>query len=119
MASQTAQAAEVFDHQRLRSHSMQDQALAAEILGLFLLQLRAMLEAIDGAADSAQWAFAAHTLKGSAALVGAQRLQALAADLERTDFMGDANVRLLRIQAVHAAAAEFRQAARRAYPAVG
>jgi chemotaxis protein histidine kinase CheA len=123
MASQTAPSAagqaEVFDHHRLRHHTMQDQALAAEILGLFLSQLPAMLEALDGAGDVTEWAFATHTLKGSAALVGAQRLHALAADLERIVFPGDINVRLLRVQAVHAAAAEFRQAARTAYPAAG
>ena len=119
MASQTAPSAEVFDDHLLRSHSMQDQALAAEILGLFLRQLPTMLEALDNAADGAQWTFATHTLKGSAALVGAHRLQALAAYLEKIAFPGDTNVRLLRIQAVHAAAAEFRQAARATYPAAG
>ena len=123
MARQTAPSAaaeaEVFDQHHLHRHSMQDQALAAEVLGLFLSQLPAMLEALASAADRAQWSFATHTMKGSAALVGAHRLHGLALDLEKMMFPGDHNVRLLRVQAVHAAAAEFRQAARRAYPSVG
>ena len=123
MARQTAHSAmagaEVFDHHHLRSHSMQDQALATEILSLFLGQLPTMLEALDTAADPAEWRFATHTLKGSAALVGAHRLQALAVELEKIVFPGDANVRLLRIQAAHAAAAEFRQAARATFPTAG
>ena len=123
MARQTAPSAaaeaEVFDHHHLHRHSMQDQALAAEVLGLFLNQLPTMLEALDRAADRAQWSFATHTLKGSASVVGAQRLHVLARELEKMAFPGDHNVRLLRLKTLHAAAAEFRQAARRAYPAVG
>jgi HPt (histidine-containing phosphotransfer) domain-containing protein len=104
-------AAEVFDRAYLNHNTMQNQALAAEVLGLFLIQLPAMLEALDAAATAAEWAFATHTLKGAAAVIGAQRLRLLAAELEGTDFQDDHNVRLLRIQAVKAAAAEFRQAA--------
>jgi hypothetical protein len=104
-------AAEVFDRLHLNSYSMQNQELAAEILGLFLLQLPAMLQALDEAVGESGWAFATHTLKGSAALVGARKLHLLAAELDSMAFPGDPNVRLLRVQAVKAAAAEFRQAA--------
>ena len=75
-----------------------------------------MLEALETAASQTDWNFATHTLKGSAAAIGARRLQNLAAELEAMAFPGDDNVRLLRLQAVKAAAAEFRQAARQAYP---
>ena len=61
-------------------------------------------------------AFAAHTLKGSAAAVGALKLQNLAACLELLAFPGEPDVRLLRLQGLKAAAAEFREAARSAYP---
>jgi len=104
-------AAEVFDRLHLNHYTMQNQALAAVVLGLFLVQLPAMLDALDAAATAADWAFATHTLKGAAAVIGAQRLRLLAAELEGKDFPGDHNVRLLRLQAVKAAAAEFRQAA--------
>jgi chemotaxis protein histidine kinase CheA len=109
-------AAEVFDRTLLNEYSMQNQELAAEILELFLIQLPHMLEALETAASQTEWNFATHTLKGSAAAIGALRLQKLVAELEAMSFPGDANVRLLRLQAVQAAASDLRQAARQAFP---
>jgi HPt (histidine-containing phosphotransfer) domain-containing protein len=101
---------EVFDRAHLFRNTMQNQKLAAEVLGLFLAQLPAMLEALDTAQEPAAWTFATHTLKGASAAIGAPRLYALASDLEALPFPVDLNVRLLRLQVVKAAAAEFRQA---------
>lgn len=98
----------VLDRAHLDRNTMQNQELAAEVLGLFLGQLPAMLDALDAASTPAEWSFATHALKGSSAAIGAQRLQHLAAALEAMPFPGDVNIRLLRIQAVRAAAAEFR-----------
>lgn len=109
-------AAVVLDRTLLNDYSMQNQELAAEILDLFLIQLPVMLEALAAAATQTEWSFATHTLKGSAAAVGALRLQQLAAELEAMTFPGDGNVRLLRLQAVRAAAADVRRAARQAFP---
>lgn len=106
----------VFDRTLLNDYSMQNQDLATEILNLFLVQLPVMLEALAAAATQTDWNFATHTLKGSAAVVGALRLQQLAAELEAMPFPGDANVRLLRLQVVRAAAADLRREARQAYP---
>jgi chemotaxis protein histidine kinase CheA len=75
-----------------------------------------MLDALETAATQTDWSFATHTLKGSAAAIGALRLQNLAAELEAMSFPGDANVRLLRLQAVQAAASDVRRAARQAFP---
>ncbi len=111
-----AAAAEVFDRTLLHEYSMQNQELAAEILDLFLIQLPGMLVALETAATQTEWNFATHTLKGSAAVIGALKLQTLAAELEAMPFPGDANVRLLRMQAVQAAASEVRRAARQALP---
>lgn len=108
--------AAVFDRTLLNDYSMQNHDLAAEILNLFLVQLPVMLEALAAAATHTEWSFATHTLKGSAAAVGALRLQQLAAELEAMPFPGDGNVRLLRVQAVRTAAADLRRAARQAYP---
>jgi HPt (histidine-containing phosphotransfer) domain-containing protein len=69
----------VFDRLGLEHNTMHDQRLAAEVLGLFLAQLPATLQLLDEAATIAEWKFAAHTLKGSCAAVGAQKLQNLAA----------------------------------------
>ena len=65
----------VFDRSILLHHSMNDPALAQEVLGLFLQQLEALA--------SKEWAnldlnFEMHTLKGSAATIGAMELAELA-----------------------------------------
>jgi HPt (histidine-containing phosphotransfer) domain-containing protein len=109
-------AAEVFDRTLLNEYSMQNQELATEIMDLFLIQLPHILEALEAAANQTEWSFATHTLKGSAAAIGALRLQKLAAELEAMSFESDDNVRLLRLQAVQAAASDVRQAARQAFP---
>lgn len=105
----------VFDRLGLEHNTMHDQRLAAEVLGLFLAQLPATLRLLDEAATANDWKFASHTLKGSCMAVGAQKLHNLAACLEVMAFPGDADVRLLRLQGLKAAAAEFREAARTAY----
>jgi HPt (histidine-containing phosphotransfer) domain-containing protein len=112
----TGVAAEVFDRRLLNEYSMHNQELAAEIMDLFLIQLPRMLEALETAAGQTEWNFATHTLKGSAAAIGALRLQKLAAELEAMSFQVDDNLRLLRLQAVQAAAMDVRQAAREAFP---
>lgn len=106
----------VFDRLGLEHNTMHDQRLAAEVLGLFLAQLPATLQLLDAAATAADWKFAAHTLKGACAAVGAQKLHNLAACLEGLAFPGDPQLRLVRLQGLKAAAAEFAQAARAAYP---
>ena len=106
----------VFDRLGLEHNTMHDQRLAAEVLGLFLAQLPATLKLLEEAGTPLDWKFAAHTLKGSAAAVGALRLQNLAACLEVLAF-ADVPLRLLRLQGLKAAATEFQTAARAAYPA--
>ena len=106
----------VIDRLGLEHNTMHDHRLAAEVLGLFLAQLPATLRLLDEAATTADWKFAAHTLKGSCMAVGAQKLQNLAACLEVLAFPGDPQLRLVRLQGLKAAAAEFAQAARAAYP---
>ncbi|WP_146256016.1 Hpt domain-containing protein [Aestuariivirga litoralis] len=107
----------VFDRLGLEHNTMHDQRLAAEVLGLFLAQLPATLQLLDEAGTAAEWKFAAHTLKGSCAAVGAQKLHNLAACLETLAFPGEAGLRQLRLQGLKVAAAEFAAAARGAYPA--
>lgn len=106
----------VFDRRHFEHYTMHNQRLAVEVLGLFLAQLPTTLQLLDEAASAADWKFAAHALKGSAAAVGARRLQKKAFELEAIDFAGDLQVRLLRLQALKAMAAEFRNAVRRVYP---
>lgn len=109
---------EAFDRDHLDHYTMQNQQLAGEVLGLFLAQLPLTLQLIEVAGATEEWKFATHTLKGSSAAVGAWKLHHLAADLEAMGFPADQNVRLLRIQALKAAVAEFRHVARGAYPCI-
>ena len=109
---------EVFDGAHLAHYTMHDQRLAAEVLGLFLAQLPSTLHLLEAAETLAEWKSAAHALKGSAAAVGAPKVKVLASGLETLDFPGEAGIRLLRIQALKAALAEFRDVVRRSYPGV-
>jgi hypothetical protein len=67
--------AAVFDRSVLAYHTMEDAALGAEILKLFLAQLATLERANWAAIDLA---FEMHTLRGAAAAVGALQLQSLA-----------------------------------------
>ena len=66
-----------FDRAILLHQAMGDQALADEVLGLFLQQL-ATLKAKEW--RSLDLNFEMHTLKGSAAALGAKQLEAIARD---------------------------------------
>lgn len=109
----------VFDRDHLFHYAMQDEQLAGEVANLFLIQLPAMLRGLESAATAADWAFATHTLKGSAAAVGATGLQRLAVEMEAMPFPGDGTVRQLRLQAAKGAAADFTAAVRQAFPEQG
>lgn len=98
------------------AQAMQDEVLAAEVLGLFLAQLPQLVEALATAGTPEAWRSAAHALKGAAASIGAPRLQSLAAELEMMEASAADPVRQLRLQAVRAAALAFRAAARAAFP---
>ena len=72
--------AQVFDRAILDQQTMQDNALAVEILGLFKAQLL-RLERVDW--GNLELAFEMHTLKGAAAVVGALEIEALAENWKR------------------------------------
>ncbi len=100
---------EVFDRAHLAHYTMNAAELEREIVGLFLMQLPATLEMIESAETAAEWKLATHTLKGAAASIGAKRLQLLAVGLEAMPIHVDVNVKAMRLRALRAAAAEFRQ----------
>lgn len=80
-ASVTATAA--IDHAYLARFTLGNEALAREVLELFAAQAPLYLKALQMAATDRDWQEAAHTLKGSAAAVGARQLQRLAELAER------------------------------------
>jgi HPt (histidine-containing phosphotransfer) domain-containing protein len=81
-AGQTAATAASFDQPHLARYTMGNPDLEREIIGLFLQQLPSIVAMLDEAETAAQWKMAAHTLKGSAAAVGATAIHACAVDLE-------------------------------------
>lgn len=107
------------DHRHLDHVTMQDQSLAVEVLGLFLGQLPASIRDLAEAPTAADWRFAAHSLKGAAAAVGARQLSELAARLEGAAFPGEPQERESYLQALQTAEQAFRSAVLRAFPALG
>lgn len=105
----------VFDRAHLAHYTMNIAELEAEVVGLFLVQLPETISAIAAAATAADWKLTTHTLKGACSSIGAQRLHALAVQLEETPFEGEEALRRLRLKAVEAAAQEFRDTVRPIY----
>ncbi len=107
---------DIFDQAHLNHYTMNLPELAAEVVALFLEQVPKTLGEIEAAASPAEWRMATHALKGAASSVGAKRTRQLAAELEDMGFTPHDPVRLLRVQALKAAVAEFRDVVKRAYP---
>jgi HPt (histidine-containing phosphotransfer) domain-containing protein len=85
--------------------------LEREVLELFAGQAPHYLERLRGAASNRDWKEAAHTLKGSAAAVGARRVASFAELAERLDVeIATAEAVSHRVQAVAAVAAAVEEA---------
>ncbi|HEU0061806.1 MAG TPA: Hpt domain-containing protein [Hyphomicrobiaceae bacterium] len=80
-----AGAAAAIDRGYLARFTMGNEALTQEVLELFAAQVPLMLDRLRQAQSDADWQAAAHTLKGSAAAVGARQLQCWAELAERVD----------------------------------
>lgn len=74
------------DRQYLARFTMGNAALEQEVLELFAGQAPLYLADLRAAASRKAWKNAAHTIKGSAAAVGALRVSRLAELAERLDF---------------------------------
>lgn len=107
---------EVFDQAHLARYTMNSADLEREIIGLFLVQLPDTVAMIEAAETAADWRLATHTLKGSAMAVGARRLIAVAAELEKAVVGIDAAVKSALMKMLRGAVAEFEDTIRRAYP---
>ncbi len=74
----------VFDHAQFQSTTMHDSALQDEILGLFNDQLKTFGDKLMlGQISAEDCKFMGHTLRGSAAAVGALEIEGLAAACEK------------------------------------
>jgi HPt (histidine-containing phosphotransfer) domain-containing protein len=70
------------DHRHLARYTLGDRALERDVLRLFRSQAELYLERLRQADSPAQWAEAAHSLKGSARAIGASRVAAAATQAE-------------------------------------
>ena len=107
---------EVFDRAHLAYYTMNSAELEREIIMLFLQQLPMTIEMIEEAKTAAEWKLATHTLKGAAAGVGANRLQAIAVDLERLKIDVSVKIKNGLMSSLQAAAEEFQATVRQIYP---
>jgi HPt (histidine-containing phosphotransfer) domain-containing protein len=105
--------AEVLDRRHLARYTMENLELEREIVALFLQQLPSTLNLLKAASSAADWKLAAHTLKGSAAAVGAMEINCLAMELETRSFAIGANGPL--ISQVERAVARFEEFCRQTF----
>jgi HPt (histidine-containing phosphotransfer) domain-containing protein len=77
----------------LARQTLGDRALEAEILDLFMVQARALVDRLSETKDGRMRLEIAHTLKGSARAVGAFRVARAAEDCERVASADDAGWR--------------------------
>lgn len=92
--------------ERMTSLFGEDRALIAEICLIFLQEARNTLAKIESALEAGEANSAmklAHTLKGSAANVGADEVSALAWDVEKSVAAGEGDNALILLQALGAA----------------
>lgn len=82
-----------FDRPHLSHYTMDNVELEREIISLFTQQLPRVLEKLREAANAAEWRLATHTLKGSAAAVGATAIHESALALEILENDLDVNVK--------------------------
>lgn len=74
--------AEVLNRTHLAHYTLDNPELEREIVSLFLAQLPVTIAAMENAKTATDWKMAVHTVKGSAAAVGATRINAIAGELE-------------------------------------
>ena len=115
MSRQKGQAAspkgKVLDRAHLGRYTMENPALEREIIKLFVDQLPVTLRALREARTKSEWKLAAHTLKGSAAAVGASHINAIASELEARPFGVETAGRRDLLGRLETAIEQFRKAA--------
>jgi HPt (histidine-containing phosphotransfer) domain-containing protein len=73
----------VFDVERLASSTLGDTALQREVIGMFRRQVEDVVGQTAAGVNAEEWRFLAHTLRGTAAAVGAMEIAALGEAWER------------------------------------
>lgn len=105
--------ADIIDLDYLRRFTSGNAALEEEVLKLFADHAPLYLEQLRHAQSTKDWSEAAHTIKGSAAAIGARRLASVAEMVERLDIDSEAaRSEGFRDQAVEAVAGALEEVCR-------
>lgn len=107
--------ATVFDREHLVRYTMHSPELEREIINLFLGQLPSTVEMLRAAHSAESWKLATHTLKGSAAAVGARKINEISSHLESCGIDGDVKVKSILMADLEQATADFRAMVGRIY----
>ncbi len=105
----------ILDRAHLAHYTMNSPELEREIIALFLQQLPATVALLKTASCHADWKLATHTLKGSAAAIGAALINELATELEKYQPNVDVNIIYDLLLALDKAVAQFHRAVARIY----
>ena len=105
----------VLDRVHLSHYTMNNVALEREIIDLFRGQLPILVGRIRQTCSPGEWKFATHTLKGSAAAIGACKLNDLARELEAAEAFCDEDIRQKLLFELDEAAQEFELLVQRLY----
>lgn len=115
LAGGRSMGADVFDRSLLRRYTLDSYELEREVIKLFLDQLPVTLTMLKNVTSQADWKLATHTLKGSAAAVGATHINQLAYELEQLLFIENGPVAKRKVADLEAAAEQFKEAVARVY----
>jgi HPt (histidine-containing phosphotransfer) domain-containing protein len=105
----------VFDVEHLRRYTLHQAGLELELIGLFQQQLPDFLAQISVATSAYEWKVATHSLKGSAATIGAKRIALIAESLEMLGEAGRESERERQFSRLRQAIADFDRAIRAFY----
>jgi len=106
----------VFDRPHLVRYTMENADLEKEIIGLFLQQLPSIVAMLEDADSPEAWKLAAHTLKGSAAAVGANAIHESAIRLEELNVYANVKLRLSLLAGLRTQVERFQAVIRTLYP---
>ena len=109
-AVKSNESAPVLDRQHLARYTLGDAGLERELLQLFIDQMHLSLGKLKSAVTTKEWRLACHTLKGSAAAVGAAEINRLAVALEARCFTGTPAAGDAGIAALELAGRRFQEA---------
>ncbi|MFT3987575.1 Hpt domain-containing protein [Aestuariivirga sp.] len=107
--------AEVLNRAHLAHYTLDNAELEREIVALFLEQLPVTIAAMENAKTATDWKMAAHTVKGSAAAVGATRINAIADELEAHAANRRSSTAQALMMDMQEAAEQFRAVAKRIF----